>query len=129
MERKRIQSMFRGMLRARVFEGRAEEVYSKGSYAILLRHLPESVICFVGDGAVNQGATFYLSNLGVFPFVQSFDALVPLGAAAILALGAEHNENCQFTLSCDHRVVSGTDSARFLTTLQDYLQKPEVLLV
>ena len=68
-----------------------------------------------------EGATFYLSNLGVFPVVHSFDALLPLGAAAILAIGAEHNGQCLFTLSCDHRVVSGADSARFLTTLQDHL--------
>jgi len=68
-----------------------------------------------------EGATFYLSNLGVFPIVYSFDALVPLGAAAILAIGAEHNGRCSFTLSCDHRVVSGADSARFLTSLQEQL--------
>jgi len=68
-----------------------------------------------------EGATFYLSNLGVFPIVYSFDALVPLGAAAILAIGAEHNGICSFTLSCDHRVVSGADSARFLTSLQEQL--------
>ena len=75
-----------------------------------------------------EGATFYLSNLGVFPVVHSFDALVPLGAAAILAIGAEQDGQCLFTLSCDHRVVSGADSARFLTTLQDYLHQPETLL-
>ena len=75
-----------------------------------------------------EGASFYLSNLGVFPAVHSFDALVPLGAAAILAIGAEHDGKCMFTLSCDHRVVSGADSARFLTTLQDYLQNTKQIL-
>ncbi len=74
-----------------------------------------------------EGATFYLSNLGVFPVVHSFDALVPLGAAAILAIGAEQNGQCLFTLSCDHRVVSGAESARFLTILQEHLQQPETL--
>jgi pyruvate dehydrogenase E2 component (dihydrolipoamide acetyltransferase) len=76
-----------------------------------------------------EGASFYLSNLGLFPVVHSFDALVPLGAAAILAIGAECCGQCLFTLSCDHRVVSGADSARFLTTLQGYLQHPDKLLV
>jgi pyruvate dehydrogenase E2 component (dihydrolipoamide acetyltransferase) len=76
-----------------------------------------------------EGASFYLSNLGLFPVVHSFDALVPLGAAAILAIGAEQDGHYLFTLSCDHRVVSGADSARFLTTLQDYLQHPDKLLV
>jgi pyruvate dehydrogenase E2 component (dihydrolipoyllysine-residue acetyltransferase) len=75
-----------------------------------------------------EGATFYLSNLGVFSVVHSFDALVPLGAAAILAIGAEHYGHCLFTLSCDHRVLSGADSARFLTTLHERLQQPEELL-
>lgn len=73
------------------------------------------------------GATFYLSNLGVFPVVYGFDALVPLGAAAILAIGAEHEGQCLLTLSCDHRVVSGADSARFLTTLDEVLQHAKVL--
>lgn len=76
-----------------------------------------------------EGATFYLSNLGVFPVVHGFDALVPLGAAAILAIGAEHDGQCLFTLSCDHRVVSGADSARFLTALQDHLQYIQTLFV
>ncbi len=75
-----------------------------------------------------EGATFYLSNLGVFSVVHSFDALVPLGAAAILAIGSEQDGHCFFTLSCDHRVVSGADSARFLENLQGFLQSPEELM-
>jgi len=64
-----------------------------------------------------QGATFYVSNLGPFEVVRSFDALVPQGAAAILCVGAIHDEVATFTLVCDHRVVSGADAARFLTAL------------
>jgi pyruvate dehydrogenase E2 component (dihydrolipoamide acetyltransferase) len=76
-----------------------------------------------------QGATFYLSNLGVFEHVTHFDAIVPLGAAAILALGAEQQDGkAEFTLSCDHRVVFGADAARFLETLSDYLSAPETLM-
>ncbi|VAW77452.1 Dihydrolipoamide acetyltransferase component of pyruvate dehydrogenase complex [hydrothermal vent metagenome] len=74
-----------------------------------------------------QGATFYLSNLGLFRQVTHFDAIVPLGAAAILALGAEREDGAEFTLSCDHRVVFGAEAARFLETLSAFLNNPERL--
>lgn len=76
-----------------------------------------------------QGATFYLSNLGVFEQVSHFDALVPPGAAAILALGAEHEGKAEFTLSCDHRVVFGADAARFLASLSQLLDEPQGILI
>jgi pyruvate dehydrogenase E2 component (dihydrolipoamide acetyltransferase) len=75
-----------------------------------------------------QGATFYLSNLGVFEQVTHFDALVPPGAAAILALGAEQDGRAEFTLSCDHRVVFGADAARFLASLSQMLDEPQGIL-
>ncbi len=74
-----------------------------------------------------QGATFYLSNLGMFEQVSHFDAIVPLGAAAILSLGAEQEVKAEFTLSCDHRVVFGADAARFLQTLALLLNEPKGL--
>jgi len=72
-----------------------------------------------------QGATFYLSNLGVFEQVSHFDALVPPGAAAILSLGAEQDGKAEFTLSCDHRVIFGADAARFLASLSQLLDDPQ----
>ena len=74
------------------------------------------------------GATFYLSNLGVFPRVTRFDAIVPRDASAILAVGAAHEGAAEFTLSCDHRVVYGADAARFLETLGEFLDDPVSLL-
>lgn len=74
-----------------------------------------------------QGATFYLSNLGMFPVVHSFDAVLPLGATAILCVAAEDAERASFTLSCDHRVLAGADAARFLSTLAEYLANPHRL--
>ncbi|QDT93620.1 dihydrolipoamide acetyltransferase family protein [Gimesia algae] len=71
-----------------------------------------------------QGATFYVSNLGTFSFVHSFEAIVPLGAAAILAIGADDGTATTFTMSCDHRVVFGADSARFLEALAGRLGNP-----
>lgn len=68
------------------------------------------------------GATFYLSNLGTFPCIEQFDAIVPSGAAAILAVAARAPDGLtRLTLSCDHRVVAGADAARFLATLSEHL--------
>lgn len=75
-----------------------------------------------------QGATFYLSNLGIFPVVDSFDAVLPLGAAAILCVAAAHGERASFTLGCDHRVLAGADAARFLQTLAEWLASPQRLI-
>lgn len=67
-----------------------------------------------------RGGTFYLSNLGVFDVVHNFDAIVPLGAAAILAVAATQADgSSECTLSCDHRVIFGADAARFLQRLRE----------
>ena len=75
-----------------------------------------------------SGATFYLSNLGTFKTVTRFDAVLPLGASAILALGAEHRGRTEFTLTCDHRVLYGADAAEFFETLNEILAQSEALL-
>ncbi|MDX2504271.1 MAG: 2-oxo acid dehydrogenase subunit E2, partial [Gammaproteobacteria bacterium] len=75
-----------------------------------------------------RGATFYLSNLGMYKQVSHFDAVVPLGAAAILSLGAAQQDGkAEFTLSCDHRVIYGADAARFIETLAHFLSSPELI--
>ncbi len=68
-----------------------------------------------------QGATIYLSNLGMFEGITRFDAIVPSGASAILALGAAHDGIADATITADHRVVYGADAARFLQTLNKKL--------
>ncbi len=65
-----------------------------------------------------SGATFYLSDLGVFPSVHSFESLIPQGAAALLSVAAAQGEKALCTLNCDHRIVFGGDAARFLETLE-----------
>jgi len=72
-----------------------------------------------------QGATFYLSNLGTFSVVRSFDAVLPVGATAILCVGAAENDRVIFTLGCDHRVVAGADAARFLQSFAQLLADPD----
>jgi pyruvate dehydrogenase E2 component (dihydrolipoamide acetyltransferase) len=65
-----------------------------------------------------SGATFYISDLGVFSCVHSFESIIPLGAAALLSVAAVEGEKALCTLNCDHRVVFGGDAARFLQTLE-----------
>jgi pyruvate dehydrogenase E2 component (dihydrolipoamide acetyltransferase) len=75
-----------------------------------------------------RGATFYLSDLGVFPVVHSFDSIIPTGASAILSIGAARPEGTFCTLGCDHRVIFGGDAARFLQTLSERLAVPAQLI-
>ncbi len=74
-----------------------------------------------------QGGTFYVSNLGMFASVHNFDAVLPVGAAAILCIGAGKDGQASFTVTCDHRVVSGADGARFLDALGKRLGDPQKL--
>jgi pyruvate dehydrogenase E2 component (dihydrolipoamide acetyltransferase) len=86
-----------------------------------------------------QGATFTVSNLGMFG-VRCFTAIVDPPQAAILAVGGVRrapaedasggvafHDTMTLTLSCDHRVVYGADGARFLSRLRDLLERPLVL--
>ncbi len=68
-----------------------------------------------------SGATFYLSDLGIYSVVHAFDSLIPLGASAILSVAAAGPQGAFCTLTCDHRVVFGADAARFLQTLERQL--------
>lgn len=70
-----------------------------------------------------SGATFYVSDLGVFPSVRSFESIIPQGAAALLSVAAVQGENALCTLNCDHRVVFGGDAARFLQTLEHHISE------
>ena len=86
-----------------------------------------------------QGATFTVSNLGMFG-VRSFTAIVDPPQAAILAVGGVRREPFEgaggsvvfrdvmtLTLSCDHRAVYGADGARFLSRLRELLEQPLAL--
>ncbi|HVP74988.1 MAG TPA: dihydrolipoamide acetyltransferase family protein [Gaiellaceae bacterium] len=88
-----------------------------------------------------HGGTFTVSNLGMFG-VRSFTAIVDPPQAAILAVGAVlrapvedeaggvvFRDVMTLTLSCDHRVVYGTDGARFLSRLRELLERPLVLVL
>ncbi len=89
-----------------------------------------------------QGATFTISNLGMFG-VEAFYAVINPPEAAILAVGVVQKvpwvdeasgalvamERMRLGLSCDHRVVDGATGARFLQTLRLVLESPVRLVV
>ncbi|MDX2273104.1 MAG: dihydrolipoamide acetyltransferase family protein [Cyanobacteriota bacterium] len=82
----------------------------------------------------NSG-TFTISNLGMFG-VDRFDAILPPGQSAILAVGASQprviatpegaiavKSQMQVNLTCDHRVVYGAHAAAFLQTLAEIVER------
>lgn len=89
-----------------------------------------------------QGASFTVSNLGMFG-VEAFYAVINPPEAAILAVGAVQKvpwvdeatgqlvamERMRLGLSCDHRVVDGATGARFMQTLRAILESPVRLVV
>jgi pyruvate dehydrogenase E2 component (dihydrolipoamide acetyltransferase) len=81
----------------------------------------------------NSG-TFTLSNLGMFG-VDTFDAILPPGQGAILAIGASRpqvvatpdglfsvRQQMQVTITCDHRIIYGADAAGFLQNLAKLIE-------
>jgi len=84
--------------------------------------------------------TFTLSNLGMFG-VDRFDAILPPGTGAILAVAASRPavvagkdgsfrvaNQMQVNLTCDHRVIYGADAAAFLKDLAQLIEtNPESL--
>ncbi|CAJ1976819.1 unnamed protein product [Sphenostylis stenocarpa] len=83
--------------------------------------------------------TFTLSNLGMFG-VDRFDAILPPGTGAIMAVGASQptvvatkdgrigmKNQMQVNLTADHRVIYGADLASFLQTLSQIIEDPKDL--
>ena len=86
------------------------------------------------------GGSFTISNLGMFG-ISDFVAVINPPQAAILAVGAIEDrpvvhdghvipgKTMQLTLSGDHRIIDGVEGAKFLKTLQKFLENPAMLLV
>ncbi|XP_031478019.1 dihydrolipoyllysine-residue acetyltransferase component 5 of pyruvate dehydrogenase complex, chloroplastic [Nymphaea colorata] len=83
--------------------------------------------------------TFTLSNLGMFG-VDRFDAILPPGTGAIMAVGASEPTmvatkdghigvkiQMQVNVTADHRVIYGADLAAFLQTLAKIIEDPKEL--
>jgi pyruvate dehydrogenase E2 component (dihydrolipoamide acetyltransferase) len=82
-----------------------------------------------------QGATFSVSNLGMFE-IEQFTAIINPPESGILAVGrtAEKpvvvdgevvvRKRMRVTMSCDHRVIDGATGADFLGTFKAMLENP-----
>jgi pyruvate dehydrogenase E2 component (dihydrolipoamide acetyltransferase) len=87
-----------------------------------------------------EGATFQVSNLGMFDVIE-FTSIIPAPLAASLSVGAVRavpvvrdgqvvvGEIMGVTLSVDHRVADGATGAQYLQELRRLLQSPMSLLV
>ena len=86
------------------------------------------------------GATFTVSNLGMFG-IDQFTAIINPPEAGILAIGGveekpvvingalEIRQRMRVTMSCDHRAVDGATGAKFLQTLKRYFENPLSLII
>ena len=86
------------------------------------------------------GGSFTISNLGMFG-ISHFSAIINPPQAAILAVGGIEDKAViedgevvagkvmTLTLSADHRVVDGVAGAKFLKTLQKFLENPATLVL
>ena len=86
------------------------------------------------------GGSFSISNLGMYG-ISEFSAIINPPQAAILAIGGIEDrpiikdqqivpgKMLRLTLSADHRVIDGADAAKFLKTVQKYLENPSLLLI
>ncbi|EPS71386.1 hypothetical protein M569_03366, partial [Genlisea aurea] len=83
--------------------------------------------------------TFTVSNLGMFG-VDRFDAILPPGTGAIMALGSSEprvvgswdgrigiRTQMQVNVTADHRIIYGADLAAFLQTFAKIVEDPKVL--
>ena len=86
------------------------------------------------------GATFTVSNMGMLG-VDSFTAIINPPNSAVLAVGAVVEKPVvkngdvvvarmmKVTVSSDHRVIDGADTARFAQEIRRLLERPLLLLV
>ena len=87
-----------------------------------------------------RGGSFTVSNLGMFG-IHDFQAIINPPQVSILSIGGMRDcavvkdgqvvpgKRMMLSLSSDHRVVDGADGARFICTVQKYLENPTILLI
>lgn len=87
-----------------------------------------------------KGGSFTISNMGMFG-ITDFAAIINPPQAAILAIGGIEEcprvkegqvvvgKRMNLILSADHRVLDGAEAAKFVKTIQKYLENPSLLLI
>ena len=115
------------------------DVRTLGQIATLSRRLAESVRAGTITPPELSGATFTVSNLGMYGMTAITPVINPpqaaiLGVGAIrevLARGADgeivDRQLLTLTLSCDHRILYGADAAQFLAAIRAVLESPAAL--
>ncbi len=114
-----------------------------GEIAVRRRELTERARANRLQPSDLAGATFTISNLGMYQ-VDQFTAIIVPPQAGILAVGAIANRvvpietgdgvgigvrpTVRLTLSCDHRVVDGARGAEFLRDVAEALRNPDAWL-
>jgi pyruvate dehydrogenase E2 component (dihydrolipoyllysine-residue acetyltransferase) len=115
------------------------EVGDLGDIAVQRRELTERARAGKLTPADITGATFTISNLGMY-HVDQFTAIIVPPQAGILAVGAMRDRvvpmpgalipvgvkpMLALTLSCDHRVVDGARGAAFLHDVVEALESAD----
>jgi pyruvate dehydrogenase E2 component (dihydrolipoamide acetyltransferase) len=125
-----------GVVAAAIHDANSKKL---GEIAVLRRDLTERARAGKLRPADITGATFTISNLGMYQ-VDAFTAIIVAPQAAILAVGRIAyrvvpvdgkpgiRPMMTFTLSCDHRVFDGARAALFLNDLAAAIVEPEKLL-
>jgi pyruvate dehydrogenase E2 component (dihydrolipoamide acetyltransferase) len=108
---------------------------SVGSIAAESRRLAERVRTGEIEPAELSGATFTVSNLGMYGMTAITPVINP-PQAAILGVGAIRDILARvdgrivdkrlmtLTLSCDHRILYGAEAAQFLSSICELLEQP-----
>ncbi|MEJ7618231.1 MAG: dihydrolipoamide acetyltransferase family protein, partial [Pyrinomonadaceae bacterium] len=119
---------------------RAADLKSVGAISREVREMAESARGKKLKPEEYIGATFSVSNLGMFG-IDEFTAVINPPEAAILAVGAAQakpvvrdnqvviKQMMRVTMSCDHRVVDGASGAKFLQTFKQMMENPLYMLI
>ena len=87
-----------------------------------------------------QGGTFTLTNMGIFP-VDNFNPILPAPQSCIIGFGrcvekpaVYQGQICIRTMmvlsvTYDHRVFDGGEVGSIMKTMKEYLETPELFLV
>ena len=109
---------------------------SLGQIARETRHLAQTVRAGTATPQELTGATFSISNLGMYGMTAITPIINP-PQSAILGVGATRSTLARaddgeivdrrlltLTLSCDHRILTGADGSRFLYEVKQILESP-----
>ncbi|MGH9913703.1 MAG: dihydrolipoamide acetyltransferase family protein, partial [Pyrinomonadaceae bacterium] len=119
---------------------RSADLKSIGQIAMEIRELAERARNRKLRPEEYTGATFSVSNLGMFG-IDQFTGIINPPESAILAIGSVTSKPVvrdeqilirqlvYVTMSCDHRIVDGAAGAKFLQTFKKLLENPALLLL